>query len=171
MKRIVAAFDPGTSAKGCGSALGFCLYDPNTDTILLTAEIWADAQKPTWGRLRNIVSKAKEYMIQAEKKYGPLEVRVERFIMRALSGETLARLVGGIIANIPTGSTFLECHNIRLKKDLTGNSSADKILIGLTLMKRFPAQAAMIKDLIDSEQRDALDAIAIAICTVPETER
>lgn len=162
MKKVILACDPGSGVK---SAFGLCLYNPNTDHVIDVLEIRPSLQKPTWKRLQDVAHQVAQYIKVAESKYGPLEVRSEKFIMRGLGGETLNRLIGAVLFAIPTASDFVEVHNIVLKRNLTGNARADKKEIGEALLKRFPHQTKLIQSLIDGDKLDGLDAIAIAICT------
>lgn len=164
MNRIVVAIDPGTGSAESGSACGVAIYNKNTDTLLTAFELRANSKTPAYKRILEISHQLRDVLASAKAKYGPLEVRTESFVMRGKGGETLARLVGALIASLPSDCTFAEVHNITLKKDLTGFGGADKGDIGLALVKRFPKQVDAVQRLIDTKQEDALDAIAIAIC-------
>lgn len=168
MNKIIFAVDPGT---GVSSPAGICIYCPNTDKILFTTELWPDKtnQKPTWRRLLDMINQMKTYLDASVKKYGPLEVRTERFVMVGKGGETLARFAGGLLASISWECTFVEVHNIILKKDITGNAKASKQEIGAALEKRFAHDADSldtVRKLIHTSKWDQLDAIAIAVCRI-----
>lgn len=171
MKRIIFAVDPGS---GSSSALGICIYDPNKGEILYTTELWpkANNQKPTWRRLLDMMYQIKSHIESARKKYGPLEVRTECFVMRGKGGETLARLVGGLIANLSWDCTFVEVHNIKLKCFITGRHKATKPEMGqglISKLKNLPSIDAVQK-LIDNNNWDAVDAACIAIYHTGEDE-
>lgn len=170
MKRPIIAFDPGSGyndAKGRpqGSACGVCIYDPNKDEIVYTAELRASAKEPKWKRVKDISDQIDIIFDIYDKRIGPLEVRTEFFVMRSAGGPILQHIIGALFASMPRTAIFNWIHNISLKRNLTGSGSADKIDIGNALLTRFPKQATIIQGLIDDGAEDALDAIAIAICT------
>lgn len=167
--RIRFAIDAGSgfiNAKGerKNSATGVCVYDPIADKILEAFEVRTMIIAPTWDRIRDLGKTIRRHLQRIEDIYGPLEVRIEVFVMKGVSAEVLYRLTGAYIAAIPAKSTFVEIHNITLKKDLTGDGKADKRAIAAALLKRFPAQVDIIQNLIDNKNEDALDAVAIAVC-------
>ncbi len=165
MKRIVFAIDQAT---GASSACGICLYDPNTDKLLATYEFRPQMKKPAWKRIRDIAGQVDAIMAGAIKTHGPLEVRFEGVVMRGRSGQILAWMVGAIIGSVPLFCEVVEVHNITLKRNLTGSSTADKKMIGEALLRRYknsPETLDALQYLIDTKQEDALDAVAIAICT------
>ena len=170
MKRIIIAFDPGTGyidTKGNpqGSACGVCIYDPNKDEILYTQELRASAKEPKWKRIKEISAQMDTLFDIYDKRHGPLEIRTEFFVMRGSGGPILQHIIGALFASMPTTAVFNWVHNISLKRNLTGSGSADKVDIGNALLTRFTKQSTIIEGLIAEGAEDALDAIAIAICT------
>lgn len=171
-QRIRFAIDVGSgfideAGRRHNSATGFCIYDPNTDQLIDAGEIRTFGKATTWKRTRELATSIRTKLNIASSNYGPLEVRIEIFVMKGLAAEVLYRLTGAYIAAIPMNADFCEIHNITLKKDLTGDGKADKTKIANTLVSRFTHDAKsldMVKKLIDNKNEDALDAIAIAIC-------
>lgn len=172
MSRIRFACDPGSgylddNGNRKNSATGICIFDPNTDRILYTKELRTMGKQTTWERTRDLARTMRREMQRAVDVYGPLEIRIESFVMKGPAAEVLYRLVGAYIGVIPDGCTFAEIHNIMLKKDLTGDGRADKAAISEALITRFANNKEaldILTDLRQNKNEDALDAIAIAIC-------
>lgn len=166
LKPIILAIDQAT---GASSAMGLCLYDPNTQTILGTHEIRPSMKKPSWRRIRDIAGQVHQIISLAYIKYGALEVRFEGVVMRGRSGQVLAWSVGAIIGHIPLSCTVSEVHNITLKRFITGNAGADKRAMGEGLMRYFEKlnkgeALDAVRKLIDNNMMDAVDAVCIAVC-------
>ena len=170
--RIRFAIDAGSGyiddrGKRHNSATGWAIYDPNEDKLIDAGEIRTFGKSVTWKRTRELANNIRTKLTVATSVYGPLEVRIEVFVMKGVAAEVLYRLTGAYIAAIPMNADFVEIHNITLKKDLTGNGKADKTAIAEALVLRFAnckKSLDIIKGLIDNNNEDALDAIAIAIC-------
>jgi Holliday junction resolvasome RuvABC endonuclease subunit len=171
-KRIILAFDPGsgyldTNGKRHNSATGWALYDPNTDELLDAGEFRTFGKQTTWQRIRELARLVGTKMQQLTAIYGPLEVRIEVFVMKGVAAEVLYRLTGAYIAMIPADAHFMEIHNITLKKDLTGDGKADKNAIYDGLIRRFDNNKKsldILQKLKQDKGEDALDAVAIAVC-------
>lgn len=172
MSRIIFAIDPGSGylderGNRKNSATGICIFDPNSYKILLAKEIRTMGRQTTWERTRDLARMVRREMQKAVDIYGPLEIRIENFVMKGAAAEVLYRLVGAYIGSIPDKCTFAEIHNITLKKDLTGDGKADKKAIAEGLLQRFKNDADMLDiltNLMYDKNEDALDAIAIAVC-------
>ncbi len=171
-QRIRFALDVGsgyldTAGKRHNSATGWALYDPNTDELLDAGEFRCFGKQTTWQRIRELARLVGVKMQQLTAVYGPLEVRIEVFVMKGVAAEVLYRLTGAYIAMIPADAHFMEIHNIVLKKDLTGDGKADKAAISDALTKRFVNKQKSLDKLQilrDNKNEDALDAVAIAVC-------
>lgn len=170
--RIRFALDAGSgyldaNGKRHNSATGWCIYDPNTDEIIDAGEFRTFGKQTTWQRIRELARLVGVKMQQLTTVYGPLEVRIEVFVMKGVAAEVLYRLTGAYIAMIPADAHFMEIHNIVLKKDLTGDGRADKLAIAEALIKRFvnkPNSLDKLNQLRQNKSEDALDAVAIAVC-------
>lgn len=170
--RIRLALDVGSgyldaNGKRHNSATGWALYDPNTDEIIDAGEFRTFGKQTTWQRIRELARLVGVKMQQLTTVYGPLEVRIEVFVMKGVAAEVLYRLTGAYIAMIPADAHFMEIHNIVLKKDLTGDGRADKADISAALTVRFTNNKKsldILQRLRDNKNEDALDAVAIAVC-------
>jgi Holliday junction resolvasome RuvABC endonuclease subunit len=89
------------------------------------------------------------------------KVFIESFVMRGKGGETLARLTGALISTVPDKAQFKEVQNTSVKKIIGGSGSDDKKVVANALLKLYPNQVDLIQNLIDAEDYDALDALAI----------
>lgn len=171
-QRIRFALDAGSgyldsNGKRHNSATGWCVYNPNIDEIIDAGEFRTFGKQTTWQRIRELARLVGAKMISTSVIFGPLEVRIEVFVMKGVAAEVLYRLTGAYIAMIPADAHFMEIHNITLKRDLTGDGRADKTAIAAALLVRFADNKRsldIIQNLIQNKHEDALDAVAIAVC-------
>lgn len=156
---LAVGIDPGT---GVNSGLGIAIVDVETGRVLLCTSVWptqVGRKIQAWQRIRELVEAIRLGLELVEENIG--SIHIESFVMRGRSGETLARLVGGIITIVPKGATFVEVANTRVKKIIGGSGSDDKKTVAMALKKFYPKDVTLIEGLIRKEDFDALDALAI----------
>lgn len=155
IKRVIG-IDPGTGAK---SGTGFAVFEPQSKKILQTFCIKPDAELPLQDRIKEICRGLEEFVTI---KYPPEESLycMEHFIMRGKSGETLKKLIGGIMLTLPDGAPFVEVHNMTLKKVMGGGISKLGVAEGVLGWFR---GAKLVEDLIEGGHWDITDALAIGI--------
>lgn len=162
---IIVGVDPGT---GLNSALGVVKVNFDTLEIGFMREHWASDDKNATSRIRKISSALWGNWDE------PVDaVASEYFVMRGKGGETLARMVGAVIATLPPMSKFIEVQNSTVKMIVGGHGAAPKEDVAEGVFAYFSANEESqdkIVDLIAEEKWDLLDALAIAI-TAYETTR
>lgn len=155
---LVVGIDPGT---GSSSPLGVVIVDFLDREILATQEFWSD-EKTASKRIRDISEKLRDFL--------PSDIYLavsEYFVMRGKGGETLARMVGAIIASLPRQAIFTETQNSTVKRIIGGHGRASKEEVAEGVLEYFSENErsfAVVTELLHNEQFDLLDALAIAIC-------
>lgn len=171
--KVVIGIDPGT---GVSSPLGFAVFDIASRDILAIDEIYpGESYKqrrlmPLYKKIRSINNQIEPFVLMYP---GLKAVYIESFVMRGKGGETLQRLVGGIMAIVPDGIPFREVANTRVKMIVGGKGSADKEQVAKGVLAFFspnPESKKIIEKAIEVKAFDALDAFAIAIAGVSTHE-
>jgi Holliday junction resolvasome RuvABC endonuclease subunit len=155
---IIMGVDPGTGSK---SALGMAVVDVRRRVLLRWEEYVAKGA--AWERIRSVIGQLKGAIIACPDVEA---IASEYFVMRGKGGETLSRLVGGLIVSIPDGTKFIEVQNSTIKKVLTGRGDASKEEVAAAVLNYFKddwESYSTVKTLIAEESWDAIDAMAIAI--------
>lgn len=162
MDKIVIAIDPGT---GRTSPTGFVAFDPDLRMILHHQRV-TSTHKDTRHRIKDIF----EQVSTAISAIDPdLEANVfcESFVMRGKGGETLARLTGAFMVAVPYEISFEFVQNTTVKRIVGGSGKADKAAVAKGVYLWFenaPLETrAKIEQLIEDEEWDVLDALAIGI--------
>lgn len=153
---LIMSVDP---ASGATSRCGVALFDTETRDIYTYAAIGTSA-KTTYARIQDVCGQVSGLYMKDSK------VWLEAFVMRGKSGETLQRLIGGIIARLPKGAAINEVYNTTVKKAVGGHGGASKEEVALGVLKYFTdnkVSSEIIKNLIYDKEYDILDAFAIGI--------
>ncbi len=160
--RYVVAVDPGTGVK---SPAGLAIFDPITLDISAAEALWCPNDKDPDKRIRFIVAA----FSSALKFYKNEELAlfcIEDFVMRGKGGVTLQKMIGAVVSRVPDEIPVIHVQNTRVKSLVAGNGAADKLEVGLGVLKYFSKNersAAQISLLIEDEEWDILDAFAIGI--------
>lgn len=104
----------------------------------------------------------------------PTEVYIEAFVMRGKSGQTLQRLIGGIISHLPKKASINEVFNTTVKKIIGGSGASTKQQVALGVLNWFgpnEKSCEIIRELIYAEEYDILDAFAIGIAGKVKNEQ
>lgn len=164
-KTIIIGIDPGS---GTRSNTGLAVIDPINIEILYIDELSpASKYDPTDVRLYDLAVQYEVTLNTILDGIGKDEALVvfEQFVMKGKGGETLSRLIGAFLGrtNYPT----YHVNNMVVKQKITGfGGSDDKKAVGRGLESYFrgsKSSLSIIKDLIDKESWDMIDAIAIAV--------
>lgn len=155
--KIVIGIDPGTGAK---SGTGIAIFNPELKQIMSTFCIKPDGKTPLHVRIQEISNEIKELVVN---RY-PAKVSLycmEHFVMRGKSGETLQKLIGGIMSIIPESAKFVEVHNMTIKKEMGGISKEEVAAGVLNWFKG--GDEITVRSLIEGGHWDITDALAIGI--------
>jgi len=107
-----------------------------------------------------------KYMTFAIENKLKVAVVFEKTVMKGIAGESLAESVGAFVASFPDNDliTFHKVHNLQMKKFIGGTGKADKIGVAQGLLRRLDkTQHERVLNLINRQQWDALDSIALAV--------
>jgi len=164
--KIVIGIDPGTGSK---SNTGLAILNMEDMEIILSCELSPMSKYGTPDeRIYDISSEYSDVLsmiVDGGVKDEDIMVVFEHFVMKGKSGETMNRLIGGLIGR--TKYQTYHINNLVVKKKMTGfGGSDDKKAVGRGLESVFRdnhTAVKIIKDLIDAEKWDRLDAIAIGV--------
>lgn len=149
--------DPGT---GSSSPTGIAIFDPQTLEIIYTTNLFTK-HKILQHRLKDITSQLVEVFNQVP---APFTVCIEQFVMRGKGGETLQRLIGAFMSQVPYSCELIHCQNTTVKAKIGGHGQADKVTVGRGLEAFFTPNkdsVKLIKELTDKGEVDIIDALAI----------
>lgn len=155
---LVVGIDPSTGAK---SALGFSVFDPNTQEILILKEMVypsPDLRTRMKGLILQIVRELKK-LDEAKLNY---VVFIESTVMRGKGGESLQRLIGAIMTIVGTGVQVNDVSNMQIKSFIGGTGKADKQQVATGLIKFFPKDELLL-EMIRAHRYDALDSLGVGV--------
>jgi Holliday junction resolvasome RuvABC endonuclease subunit len=153
----ILGVDPGLGTKSpCGLAL-FTLEG----TIIDFTKVWTDKNTPQQKRLNDIALASWDL-----GKTSKL-VCIESTVMRGRGGESLQRLVGAITSRFPKHDVK-HVQNTTVKRIVGGTGQADKAQVASGVLQWFKDKGnkksvTIVNNLIESEDWDILDALAIGI--------
>lgn len=156
---IILGVDIGSGVK---SATGLAFFDPVGMTFE-TKELRPDDKRaPANERLRNLASKFSSLILTE----GFSIIAFESFVMKGKGGETLARLIGALMA-ATTDEKIVEIANTKIKQIIGGNGRSEKeeVANGLEayFMNKNRASADKVRALKIQQAWDSVDALAIAV--------
>ena len=157
---IIAGLDPGLGVK---SATGLAIID-TLSMSFVTFGIWPKHKKDEnpvkYTYLHNTIH-------NLLLEHNPSIICFESFVMLGVSGQSLQRLSGALMAASPDSSKIMEIPNTIVKQTIGGSGKAEKedIAEGLYnyFIKKNTSSAKQILDLRAAERYDELDALAIGI--------
>lgn len=155
---LVVGIDPATGAR---SALGFSIFDPNTEKILLAKEI-SNPSKDLRTRIKSIVVQLVKEFKRLDENACNYVVFIESTVMLGKGGESLQRVIGAIMTIIPAGIQMEHVSNMQIKAFVGGTGKADKNQVAMGLINFFPEDPLLI-DLIKAHRYDVLDSIAVGV--------
>ena len=160
----IVGIDAGSGVK---SATGIAVLS-TTDFGIDTFGIWPDNRKAKANeRLRSLSVVFKSIINRIDCDNGLSSVVFESFAMRAKSGETLQRLIGAYMSDVPIGAEIKEVANTKIKQYSGGTGKADKEAVAAGVISWFKGKNShsvnYVNQLIKNELWDEVDAVAIAI--------
>ena len=175
---LIIGCDPGLGVK---SSTGFAAFDDSNFTIRGHGNLTIPkAKKLTLAQRIGTITLQLQLATRAATLYGyqpndfPALFAIEYFVMKGKGGESLQRLVGAFLASLPPGTLVREVQNTKVKKVVGGAGTDDKLAVARGVQSWFrarnPKSAQVIKELIEGEEFDILDAFAIAITGYLERE-
>lgn len=160
MSGIIMGIDP---ASGKTSNCGIAVFDYETKDIY-ACDTAASGSPEVTKRIQEIPRRILEYYEHFKDKKP--EIIIEAFVMRGKSGQTLQRLIGGIISHLPIGIPITEVFNTTVKKLVGGHGGSTKQTVAIEVLNWFGSNersCEIIRELIYAEEYDILDAFAIGI--------
>lgn len=169
MIQYVFAIDPGT---GSSSPAAVAFFDAKNQEVIWSADIWPLGYKPSSRKDRMLphvrikmifdqITKLWEQTV-AEYPLNRIGVCTENFVMQGKGGATLQQMRGAVLCIFPLSVSITEVNNKTMKKVAGGHGGADKEQIGEFLIKALPKSAEVLKELLDLEAWDQIDAIGLA---------
>jgi len=155
---LVVGIDPSTGSR---SALGFSVFDPNTQKVLVAKEMVMPSPELRTRIKGLVIQLVKEFKKLDENKLNYV-VFVESTVMLGKGGESLQRVIGAIMAVIPSGVQMEHVSNMQIKSFVGGSGKSDKEQVALGLIPFFPEDSLLL-DLIKAHRYDALDSIAVGV--------
>jgi Holliday junction resolvasome RuvABC endonuclease subunit len=157
---IIMGVDPGT---GASSYTGVGVFDTNTKEIygvyiLKTVEKTADK------RIRECAEEFDRVLDNYLEQ--ELVVCLETTVMQGKGGQTYQKLVGAFVGRIPLHVEIRHVYNTSVKLTVGGTGKAAKEQVAAGVLKYFSsnkASAELVQELIDNEDWDETDALAVGI--------
>jgi Holliday junction resolvasome RuvABC endonuclease subunit len=159
---IIVALDPGT---GASSPTGFVYFDAVTKEVIghgTFTSSYAEADK----RIREISEQFDNALDVVLLVTGDPLVCIETTVMMGKGGQTYQKLVGAFVSRIPYNVTIRHVFNTTVKKLVGGSGHAKKDAVAEGVLHWFrdnKEARELIRELIQMEQWDILDAFAIGI--------
>jgi Holliday junction resolvasome RuvABC endonuclease subunit len=154
---VLIGLDPGS---GVSSPTGAIAYDKDTMDIYF-AEACGSRHTNIEHRIQEI-SRHVAYLISSVAPEEQGIVFIEHFVMRGKGGETLARLVGSLLAVVPPHFEVRFVNNMKMKLLVGGTGKADKELVAAGVLDHF-RNSHQIKRMIEQKEWDLTDAFGLAI--------
>ena len=119
---------------------------------------------------RNVAHALKKYFGDDHKKH-QITVTLETCVMQGKSGATMQRLLGAIVAALPQYMEIKYCHNMTLKKKITGSGLADKKQMGEAAIKLAASYKArstveVLEKWLDRNDHDLMDSYCLAVSEI-----
>jgi len=165
--QLYVGIDPGY---GVASPTGVVVFDElgviYLSRLVSTGILTDEAEKLQY-IARNVFHML-DSVLYPERHKNRVTVFVEQFVMKGKGGQTLQRLTGAIVSNLPSYINKVRyVQNTTVKKIVGGHGRADKKTVGKGVYEwvrcRNPATAVGVKTWIKNEEWDLLDSLAIGI--------
>jgi Holliday junction resolvasome RuvABC endonuclease subunit len=157
---IIAGLDPGLGVK---SATGVAFID-TLSMSFVTFELWTKNKKDK-NPVKYTYLHNKVYKLMLE--HNPDIICFESFVMLGVSGQSLQRLIGALMAASPDSSKIVEVANTVVKQVIggSGRSEKEELANGLHayFIKKNKSSAEQVLELKFAQKWDELDALAIAV--------
>jgi Holliday junction resolvasome RuvABC endonuclease subunit len=159
---LIVGVDPGS---GISSPTGLAIFYPDTKDPIHVEEVGTE-EKELAHRLRSISAHIGDLLLSLDPDGYDVRVYIESFVMRGKSGETLARLVGALMASVPYEIRVGFVQNTTVKKNIAGHGHATKAEVAQGLLKWAKGSRrmeALVRACVRDGNWDAVDALAIGV--------
>lgn len=162
---LICGIDP---TSGADSRLGMAAFNAKTLEIVVvdSAAPHVKNKKDLRRRIQDLVESLVWFLNAASISNSINEIYMEKTVMRGKGGQSLERATGAFMAATPRSAKFDFVHNTTVKKIVGGSGKSEKHQVALGLLQYFgknESSCDKIQELIETQEWDAIDALAIAV--------